>query len=169
LEHVVTAANLLRDTNAFFLFVGDGHTKPQLQARARALQLPNVAFVDSVRLEEMPRYYSIAYAAIVPLLRRDTFKDARPSKIFPALASGVPVIFAGEGESAKLLTDAVAGVVAEPESPADLARVIRALLSDPERRDELGNNGTRLARNSFGWPAIVDAWLSVLNDRLNLR
>lgn len=168
LEHVIAAAALLRDTNAFFLFVGDGHTKPRLRELTRELELVNVAFVDSVPLEEMPRFFSVSYAAIVPLLRRDAFKDARPSKMFPALASGVPVIYAGEGESVRLLLDAQAGVVAEPESAADLAAVIRSLLADPVRRNTLGENGRLLACRTFGWPAIVDTWLSILKEQFKL-
>jgi colanic acid biosynthesis glycosyl transferase WcaI len=165
LEHVIDAAALVRDTPAFFLFVGDGHAKQSLRERARELQLGNVAFVDSVPLDQMPRYFSIAYASIVPLLRRDAFKDARPSKMFPALASGVPVIFSGEGESAALLEASDAGVVAEPESAADMARTIRVLLGDPARRDQIGAHGRALALQSYGWSNIVDIWLATLTER----
>ncbi len=168
LEFVIAAAALLRDTTAYFLFVGDGHSKAQLRELVREQRLTNVAFIDSVPLEEMPRYLSIAYAAIVPLLRREIFKDARPSKMFPALASGVPIVFAGEGESAKLLTDAACGVVVEPEAPESMAHAIRELMSDMPRRNRLGANGVQLADASFSWAAIVDTWLTQVSERLKL-
>jgi colanic acid biosynthesis glycosyl transferase WcaI len=168
LENVIAAAALLRESNARFLFVGDGHTKARLRARTSELELRNVDFVDSVPLREMPRYFSIAAASVVPLLKRDLFKGARPSKIFPSLASGVPVVYSGEGESATLVEQSGCGVVTVPESAADLARGIRLLLDDAALRERCGRNARALACTTFGWDGIVTAWLDRLRECLDL-
>jgi colanic acid biosynthesis glycosyl transferase WcaI len=164
LENVIRAAALLRDTPAFFVFLGDGHRKPALQAMATELGLTNVEFVDSQPLSEVPRYYSIAYASIVALIKRDLFKGSRPQKMFVSLATGVPIVYSGEGEAAKLITDNEAGLVVRPESAEEIAAACRSLMSDRELHDRLGANGRKLACNSYEWRKIVQKWLTDLEE-----
>ena len=164
LHHVVEAAKLLQE-DAMFLFVGSGPTKHALMQRAKHAGLENVRFVDPVPLERMPRYFSLAYASIVPLVRSDLMRGARPSKLFPALASAVPIVYSGEGEGANLVSNARVGVVAPPENPLALAETIRALCADRVERDAMAERARTLAVERFAWSSIVDDWLSSLAAR----
>lgn len=161
LSNVLDAAALVED-RALVLFVGAGPTKPALLERAKAKGITNVRFVDPVAIEEMPRYFSLAYASIVPLVRSDLMRGARPSKLFPALASGVPVVYSGEGEGAKLVEDAGAGLVVPPEDPRALAAAMRRLCDDPTLQAALAGRARALAVDRFSWPEIVDRWLASL-------
>ncbi len=163
LENVVEAARLLGN-DAVIVFVGDGPTKSDLVRRSHAARLENVRFVDAVPLREMPRFYSIATASVVPLVRVGVTLGARPSKLFPSLASGVPVIFSGEGEGAKLVAGADAGIAVAPEDSGAIADAMRALASDERTRRRLAQNARTLALK-FGWPAVVERWLDWLEDR----
>ena len=53
--------------------------------------------------EEMARCYSIAYASVAVLKDIEVARKMRLSKVFPALSCGVPVVFAGAGETPELL------------------------------------------------------------------
>lgn len=163
LENVLDAAALVAD-RAVVLFVGSGPTKGSLIARAKARGIDNVRFIDPVPIEEMPRYFSLAYASIVPLVRSDLMRGARPSKIFPALASGVPVVYSGEGEGARLVEDAGAGIAVPPEDPASLAGAMRRLCDDPALRESLATHARTLAVDRFGWSMIVGRWLNSLPE-----
>jgi glycosyltransferase involved in cell wall biosynthesis len=86
----------------------------------------------------------------------------RLSKTFPPLACGVPVVHSGRGEAADLLLEHSCGLVAPPDSPAELADVIRTLADDPALRDQLGRNGVRFIEEHLTWSSIIANWLAQL-------
>jgi colanic acid biosynthesis glycosyl transferase WcaI len=158
LPHVLDAAILLAG-EAIVVFVGAGPVKPMLIARARNLEVKNVRFVDPVPLDEMPSYYSIATAAIVPAVRSSARLGMRPAKLFPAFSCGIPVIYSGEGEGADLVRQVGAGVVVPPEDATAIAQGMRGLIADPDLSSEMGRNGRKGAVERFAWSMIVDSWL----------
>ena len=164
LEHVVDAAKLVED-RAIVLFVGSGPTKHALLERARRAGITNIRFVDPVPLDRMPAYFSLAYASIVPLVRSELMRGARPSKLFPALASGVPIVYSGEGEGAQLVADAQAGVVVPPENPTALANAMRELCDDVATRNEMAERARALAVDRFAWSTIVGSWLQTIERK----
>jgi colanic acid biosynthesis glycosyl transferase WcaI len=169
LEHVLDAAKLLEGNQEIhFLFVGDGSAKAELVRRKNLMNLRNVTFHDPVSLEKMPPYYSIAAAGLASLLALPLHNGARPSKIFPIMASGKPLIFAGKGETAQLIQDARAGVVVKPGNPEELANAILWLTRSPERAQELGCHARQYVENNFRWSALVKCWLDRLGE-LDLR
>ncbi|MDQ2872296.1 MAG: glycosyltransferase family 4 protein [Candidatus Eremiobacteraeota bacterium] len=161
LQHVVDAAKLV-DDRAIVLFVGAGPTKRSLIERARRDGVKNVRFVDAVPLDVMPDYFSLAYGAIVPLVSTGLMRGARPSKLFPALASGVPIVYSGEGEGARLVSDARAGVVVAPEQPALVAEAMRWLCDHPAEQAAMAVAARQLAVDRFAWSSIVGSWLTSL-------
>jgi len=166
LETLVEAAQLLRHTNVVFLFVGDGSTKRDLRERVDRLKLENVRFVDSKPLAEMPQYYSLALASIVPLLDLKLFESARPSKLFPSLACGVPVIFCGAGDTAQFVRERNLGLIARPGSASELADAILQLQRDKDMRDKMSARARRIAVEEFDWTLIVRRWLEAMQSHL---
>ncbi|MDR3270404.1 MAG: glycosyltransferase family 4 protein [Peptococcaceae bacterium] len=161
LESVLAAAELLLpERNVKFLFVGDGTEKPKLQEMVRGKDLYNVRFVDFQPVGNMPGYFSCASASIVPLKKSKLFAGARPSKMFPALASAVPVIYSGEGEAAALIQASGGGTVVEPENPAAMAQAIRELRGSPEDLRRMGREGRRFVEQQYGWARIIETWLN---------
>ena len=63
-----------------------------------------------------------------------------PSKIFERLAAGKVIVASVAGESAEILRDAGALVVA-PEDPVALAGALRSLPNDPIRRWQMSVHG----------------------------
>lgn len=162
LESVIRTAELLKDKKGFrFLFVGDGTEKPMLEALTKEKKLANVSFVDFQPVQEMPRYFSLSSASIVPLKKNKLFEGARPSKMFPALGSAVPVIYSGEGEAAELVLSSGGGVVVEPENSEALAQAIVDLKENPNRR-EMGRQGRQFVKDNYTWSQIIQRWLKDL-------
>jgi len=163
LESVIRTAELLKDKPHFrFLFVGDGTEKPRLEALVQEKGLSNVSFVDFQPVQEMPRYFSLSSASIVPLKKNKLFEGARPSKMFPAFGSAVPVIYSGEGEAAKLVLSSGGGVVVEPENSEELARAIVELKENPNLRD-MGLKGRQFVKEHYTWSEIIQCWLRDLS------
>lgn len=160
IETALEAADILReDPDIFFLFVGDGSERPKLEAIAQEKQLPNARFIDFQPLEVIPRYYSLSSINLSTLRRYKLSEGVRPSKVFPALASGQPLIYVGEGEGAEIVKESGGGVVLEPENPQLLARTILELKSDPERCQNLAIKGRAYVVEHYSWNSIIRNWL----------
>jgi colanic acid biosynthesis glycosyl transferase WcaI len=162
LEVIVEAARRLvtrRDID--LVFIGDGPDKERLQGLAR--DLPNVRFLEPVPVSSMPPYFSASRASIVPLRKLDLFKGARPSKILPSLACETPVIYAGEGETAELITERECGLSVPPECPEKLAEAVTRLADDPALARNLGKRGRELVSADYSWESIVGRWLAEMD------
>lgn len=159
LDSVLEAAHLLKEKqpDVHFLFVGDGQEREKLVKMKNDLNLDNVTFYGSVPVSEMPKMFSIADYSVVSLRNIELFKGARPSKIFPAISSGVPVLYCGDGESAKILEEYHCGKIAPPENPKGIANAISELtkVSEDEYR-MMSENGRKLAIEQYSWKSIVD-------------
>jgi len=159
LNYVLDAANLLSsETQIHFLFVGDGSAKGALQQQREEMRLENVTFLDPVPLEQLPPYFSIAECGLASLLPIPLYDGARPSKLFPILSSGKPLIFVGKGETARLVEKAKAGIVVAPENPEALASAILLLVENPQLAPEYGRSGRAYVETHLQWSSIIRDW-----------
>jgi colanic acid biosynthesis glycosyl transferase WcaI len=163
LEHVLQAAKILEhQTDVHFLFVGDGSAKADLLRLAQELELRNVTFRPPVSLEKIPAYYSIAMCGLASLINIPIYEGARPSKVFPVLAAGLPLIFIGTGEGARMVEQANAGLVVAAADPQQIVSAVTRLARDPRFARELGQNGRRFVENHLQWSRLVEDWLNSL-------
>ncbi|WP_264739651.1 glycosyltransferase family 4 protein [Cytobacillus firmus] len=167
LDSVLRAAALLKDKQpgAHFLFVGDGQEREKLLNLKEELQLDNVTFYGSVPVSAMPKMFAAADYSIVSLRNIELFKGARPSKIFPAISSGVPVLYCGDGESAAILEEYNCGKIAPPENPEGIAAAVSELMSVSDADYQtMRENGRKLAIDQYSWKSIVDDILFHLGE-----
>lgn len=163
LEHVLQAAEILRShPEIHFLFLGDGSARKELEALKRDRKLDNLTFKDPVPIDDLPPYYSIAGCGLASLRPMPAHEGARPSKIFPVLASARPLIFVGTGECARLVESAQAGIVVPPGSPDALARDILRLFADPQLANQCGQNGRGFVETQLDWSTLVEGWVKYL-------
>jgi len=161
LSVVIEAADLLRDrADIVIVLLGDGPERSRLKAESERRGLTGVKFFDGAPLREMPRWWSITRAGLVTLKDQPINEGARPSRTFPALASGVPVVFAGRGEMAGMLTSAGAGIVIPPEDPRALADAVLHFADNPIEAGRMGQRGRQLCERELCWSAIVETWLN---------
>lgn len=159
LDSILLVAKKVKEElpHVHFLFIGDGQEKEKLLKMKEELNLTNVTFKDSVPVAMMPKVFSISDYSIVPLKNLEIFKGARPSKIFPALSTGTPVLYCGEGEAADLIEGNQCGAVAEPENVDSIAEQVRYLANLPEESSQqLRENGREFVVREYSWKRIVD-------------
>jgi colanic acid biosynthesis glycosyl transferase WcaI len=143
LEHILKAAELLADQpEVTFVFVGDGSGRERLVAAAAQSNLRNVLFLPFQPRARLPEVLATASVSLISL-QRGIGSGSLPSKTFSILASGRPILASVDemSETWKLVLRAEAGLCVPPESPGDLAQAIVALLQDPWRCRQLGQNG----------------------------
>ena len=110
------------------------------------------------------------------VIRMCDFADADKASIFDALdvfvlpsvgesfgiayleawMCGKPVIGADIGPTRDVIHDGVDGVLVKPNDPTALAGNIIALLSDPLRREQMGQSGRNKTLAQFTWDRIID-------------
>jgi glycosyltransferase involved in cell wall biosynthesis len=93
----------------------------------------------------------LAHAGVLVL---PSYSENFGNVVLEAMAAGCPVIVTPEVGIAPIVEGTGAGLVVDGE-PAALGRAIATLLSDPERRRQMGELGQRAARERFSWPAVA--------------
>jgi len=142
LDQILEAASLLKNESLIsFLLVGDGPERSNLRKRIASENLTNVVISDPVSKSEMPILLSSMDAAIIPL--KTSLTGAVPSKIYEAMASGLPIIFVGEGDGKEIIKSTETGIIVNPGNIAGLVNAIKSLHSNIKLRIQLGENGTK--------------------------
>jgi len=133
LANVLDAAEKLQDDdNIAFLLAGGGAERESLISDAKRRELDNVIFLERQPKERMPAVWSLCDVALVHLKNSNVFRDVIPSKMFEAMAMGLPILMAlPEGEASAILKADKAGIHVPAEVPEALAKAIRRLASDP--------------------------------------
>ena len=117
------------------LLVGDGIDEAQY--RALAHNLPNVTFAGFVQPTDLPGYYALADALVLP-----TLGDPHGLVVEEAMAAGLPVICTeAAGDIRQRLPDGRAGFVVPPADAAQLADRMILLAADAAMRTRLGAEG----------------------------
>lgn len=143
LDTVIAAAALLRDEpDVRFVLIGSGSRADTLRAEVERLALDNVHFTGRFPSETMPGILTQASALLVSLNRDEILAQTIPSKVQAYLAAGRPVIASLDGEGARLIEEAHAGIACPAEDAAALADAVRWLKSlPPDTLDEMGRRG----------------------------
>ena len=164
-ETILGAAELLKlQTHIHWIILGDGRLANWVRD-----QIPRRGLDSCVHLlgrhpvESMPRWFAAADALLVTLRREPIFALTIPTKIQSYLACARPIIAALDGEGARVVNEAGAGISADPQSPSALAQAVCALAALPsQERDAMGQAGRRYFEQHFERERLLgqlEAWM----------
>ena len=156
------AKRLNEDSGIHFLFVGEGAEKANLKRLAENLWLHNVTFLDEQPREDLLGFYRASDVSLVPLKRLPIFKKVLPSKLFELMGTSCPIICSVEGEAARLVANAEAGVCIEPESSDALTAAIIHLRAEPELRRQMGASGRQFVNTHYLRSSLAEKYLDAL-------
>jgi glycosyltransferase involved in cell wall biosynthesis len=161
LQAVIAAAERLRDRDDIaFLMVGGGAQRDTIKTIRDAKGLTNIVMLDQLPKAAMPAVWGASDAALVLLKRVDTFKTVIPSKMFEAMALGVPMILGVEGEAKALMEAGGAGIAITPEDDAELATAILRLADDRALGRQIGASARAFVRAQFDRESLAHAYLA---------
>jgi colanic acid biosynthesis glycosyl transferase WcaI len=144
LDSVLVAAESIRDLmpEVQFVFLGSGISADQLRSRAKEKRLTNVLFLPRVKPAEASIVQQQADALLVHLKDDPLFAITIPSKTQAYLAAGKPILMGVDGDAARLVEEANAGIAFKPEKPESLIQAVERLRSKSQaERDKMGENG----------------------------
>jgi glycosyltransferase involved in cell wall biosynthesis len=168
MEVIVGAAEQLSSIPEIrFVIIGSGSRLEWMRSQVQDKGLANVYLVGRYPGEAMPYLLSKAAVLLVTLADQPIFAATVPNKVQAYLAVGRPVIGCLNGEGARLIEEARAGLTVPAEDASGLARAILALhCMTPEARKEMGDNGHLFYRRNFDHEQLVDRLVGFIQDTI---
>ncbi len=163
LDVILHAAASLTDLpDVCFALFGEGPDKERLQAAAA--HLPNVKFFPPRPAASMPALTAAWSAAAVTLRCGTSFEMCVPSKLFEAMAAGVPVALAADGEAMSIVRKEGCGLAMRAGDAPGLAAAIRTLHGDPALASALGAAGRRATERTYDRQQIANTVAVALQE-----
>lgn len=154
LDLILDVAEAVRDlTHVQFVLVGDGAKRESLTHRIKVENLSNVRLLRAQPKERIPALLAASDVSFNVL--KFAIPGAVPSKIYEAMASNLPILFAGEGEGARRVLDARAGQVLPYGDIRGLEEAVRQLASTPALRKKIGDAGRVAAEKLYSRKQIA--------------
>ena len=168
-ETLMAAAVRLQHLADFRLvLVGSGSMSGWLQQQKQDRELDNVILAGRYPAEEMPQFFQRARALVVSLKRAEIFAQTVPAKVQSYLAAGRPIVAALDGEGARVVQEAGAGLVCAAEDVDGLVRCIEGLYNmAPTDRDALGQAGRRYFLENFEMGKQASRLIDILQRRID--
>ena len=154
LETLLDAAELL-GPQVRWVLVGSGARSAWLAAQVQQRGLMQVELPGRFEPAQMPAIFAQADALLVSLIKGPAMSLTIPSKIQAYLAAGRPVLASMDGEGARVVQEAGAGLVSPAEDARALANAVSKLQQlSPSQRDAMGEAGRRYYAAHFA-PALL--------------
>jgi colanic acid biosynthesis glycosyl transferase WcaI len=167
-ETILSAAEQTRNRQDIqWVVLGDGRRKPWLAQEVSRRNLKNVHLIGRFHKDRMPFFFSMADAMLVSLKKEPLFALTVPSKIQAYLACAKPVIAALDGEGARIIEEAEAGISVPAEDPTALAAaVVKLSQCGPSELKEMGVKGRRYYDTHFSRGHVLDEFERVLFETI---
>jgi sugar transferase (PEP-CTERM/EpsH1 system associated) len=151
---LVQAAALLKSQGVSFRVViaGEGPLRPALEAQIAALGVGDCVSLLGHR-GDVERLF--AALDVYVLCSRS---EGMPNTILEAMASGVPVVSTRVGGTDELVVDGETGLLVPAADATALARAMRDLIMDGEKRRRMGVCGRARALDRFNLSAMRDGY-----------
>lgn len=132
---------------AEFHIYGQGGEKGKLERYIKDHPDKGIFYHGVVSRDKLPALMVEADISIIPLVTN--IYGAVPSKIYESMAAGLPILFMGEGEGAKIIEDNKLGFVFKPKDYASVKEKIAMIKKNPEILREITDNCLDAAANKF--------------------
>jgi glycosyltransferase involved in cell wall biosynthesis len=170
-DNILAAMEIIKDyPDIHLVILGDGRRRDWVQAQVQQRGLEQtVHLLGRYPPETMPRFFALATSMLVTLRKEPIFSLTIPSKVQSYLACGKPIIAALDGEGARIIEEAGAGLTCPAGSSADLAEVIiKMYRMSPLDRQVMGTRGRSYFERHFERKMLLDR-LEELMAKLRLN
>lgn len=161
-----------------WVIVGDGRMAEWVHNQIKQRQLADrVLMVGRHALDRMPAFFAHADALLVSLKDDPVFAMTIPGKMQAYFGAGIPVLAMLNGEGARIVAEAEAGLVCPAGDGEALAdNVVQLAALGEDARSRLGDNGRSLCSGQFNRTSLIEQlemWLEELiiqhKDKINRK
>jgi glycosyltransferase involved in cell wall biosynthesis len=169
LETIIEAATRIRHLkNCKIVLVGSGSMSSWVEEQKSKRDLNNLVLAGRYPASVMPQIFAKAAGLLVTLKREEIFSYTIPSKVQAYLAAARPVLAALDGEGARIIAEANAGLTGPAEDATTLAENIEQIynMSDLER-DKLGQSGRAYFLKHFEMVSQSKRLIEILQEKIS--
>lgn len=160
-DHATLLEAMSRLESVHLVVLGDGELRQQLEGKTRAMHLGDrVHFLGW--WTDVPS--AMSDLDVVALTSRN---EGTPVSLIEALAAGVPVVATDVGGVRSVVEDEVSGYITQPRDAEAIARAIRALLDDGDKRRVMGAAGRVHVRERFSSTRLIADTHALYEDLLS--
>lgn len=147
-----------------FHIYGAGGEQAEIESTIKENPNKGIYYHGVVSRQELPSKLKEANMTLIPLVKN--IFGAVPSKIYESMAAGLPIMFVGEGEGARIVKDNKIGLVAHSKDYKALEENIRYAVNHPEEMKAMSANCKDCAENKFNRPKQVKALYDYMLKKL---
>lgn len=164
---ILSAAEMLTShKDIHWIILGNGRMSSWVEAEIYKRGLSDtVHLLGRHPVEAMPRFFALAGALLVTLKKEPIFALTIPSKIQSYLACGKPIIAALDGEGARTIDEAGAGLTCPAQNPTALSRAVLNVYEMAQgERDVMGAKGRKYFESHFEREMLLDRLIGLLSQ-----
>ncbi len=166
-DTLIAAADILRDRDDLhWLIVGSGRDEARVRRLIEEKHLEaRFTFLGRHPEEAMPKLFAHADAMLVSLKDIPIFALTVPYKVQCYMACGKPIIGSINGEGARIIDEAKAGLTANASKPAELASAIRQMMEmSSDERGRFAANARQYYEENFSTDKVYADLEKALED-----
>jgi glycosyltransferase involved in cell wall biosynthesis len=156
---LIDAIESLSPDDISVCLVGDGPLTDEIAEEIRQRGLQEYVFMTGYR-EDVPRILAASDIFVLP-----SFWEGTPRVILEAMASGLPVVATDIAGIPEQVVDGESGYLIPPGDTEALVSRLEQLLTDPSRRDTMGERGQERI-NEFSVESMITALDSLYKEVL---
>jgi glycosyltransferase involved in cell wall biosynthesis len=157
ITYLLKAARTLLDKgkNCYFIIVGDGPEKGELEREAKELQLEKRVIFTGVRSDIG------AVNAAIDIFVLPSLQEGQPIALLEAMVAGKPVIATRVGDVAQMLREGDAGYLVPPADSKSISDAIIHILDYPEEAEKLAARGRKEVLDHHSSAHMAEEYLGV--------
>ncbi len=161
-ETLISAVRMLESEGVGLVFIGEGAMKPQVAAMAEGCRA--IRFLPFRPASEVPLVLSSGDMHVITV-KRGLEGVVVPSKVYPTLAAGRPILGVApeECDVVRMIRRTGCGAAANPDDPSSVADAVRGVLHDSKRLQDMARRAREL---SFSYDRVrqLDIFRETIED-----
>lgn len=167
---LLRAARRLKDNpEVLFVLIGNGERKVTYQTYCDREGLKNVQFITAQPRNRIRFFLRSADLGVHLFPDHPLWEIVLGNKTFDYLGSGLPMLYAGRGDTADLIRAANAGKVVEPEDDAAVADAILWFQNHPTEAAHMGQRGRSYVMQHYNRHRLLEPFEEVLQLAVDRR
>lgn len=144
----------MKDVRFRLAVVGEGPGKDRIDALLRRTELEDrCTFLDTFPYSKMPEVYNCADVFVLPSITVPGWQEQFGMSLLEAMSCGVPVVTTQSGAIPEIAGDATD--LCPPNDFIGLAKCLKSLVLDTDRRQERGSAGRKRVETNFSLDGYV--------------
>lgn len=134
---------------------GDGGERGEIETLLKEHPDRGIIYHGTVSRDQLPEILTRHDMTLIPLIKN--IYGAVPSKIYESMAAGLPIMFMGEGEGAKIIAEHKLGLLARAKDYDQLQENIQYARSHTEELQQMAEHCLTCADTIYNRPKQIEA------------